>query len=936
MDAPLNGKNTVNDLIARVNDLTLSVDTATEGAISGPGIAVTDKLVSFADTTGQILKQASNVSDFAYTILDDVNQAAMQTTLGIKSAGLLDATPNNTANRVVQRDSSGNFSANLISSAVRGQVSREFYPGAAGLYHWQDVAGYVNGGSSVTGTMKITLPVGWTNTMMSIIIRGYNQMGQGGAYEYTISGYNASPWTRRAAEVSGNVPTVLPIRFGFDGTKACILIGDVTTVWAYPRLAITDVITSYAGANTGWDAGWVIAPITDETGITVSGAAYPNIVVHAASLELGSQANEPSNAVVDFHTGSTSVDYDSRIIGVSGTGNGTNGAGTLHIVAAEVNMATGAGTTQVVKVNTQPADTNSQVVASTAFVLGQGSTVNPLMDGVAAPGTSLRFSKADHVHPADTTKAPLASPALTGVPTAPTAGLNTNTTQVATTAYVIGQAATVVSPMDGVAAVGTSTRFARQDHVHPADTTKVNTSTLGVANGVATLDATGLVPTTQLPAYVDDVLEFANLAAFPTTGESGKIYVALNTNKTYRWSGSAYIYITSGAVDSVAGKTGVVTLVKGDVGLGSVDNTSDANKPVSTAQQSALDLKAPLASPALTGAPTAPTAAVGTSTTQVATTAFVNAEIANDAPTKTGGGASGSWGISVTGSSASCSGLAASATTLTGLTATVTELNYTVGVTSAIQTQLNDKAPLTGAGTSGSWPISVTGSAASASAVAWSGVSGKPTTLAGYGITNGYAMDGVNTGWFRSSNASGWYNETYGGGIHMQDATYVRTYNNTAFLCTNVMRVEGATPQVQLWDSDHSILRYLYADGGSIGFLNSTGNWSLTNDNSGNTTSTGNVTAYSDIRLKKDIELIPDALDKVCALRGVTYERIDSGERQTGVIAQEVQAVLPEAVMTMTDEQQTLSVAYGNLVGLLIEAIKELKAEVDVLKQGAK
>ena len=140
MDAPLNGKNTVNDLIARVNDLTLSVDTATEGAISGPGIAVTDKLVSFADTTGQILKQASNVSDFAYTILDDVNQAAMQTTLGIKSAGLLDATPNNTANRVVQRDSSGNFSANLISSAVRGQVSREFYPGAAGLYHWQDVA----------------------------------------------------------------------------------------------------------------------------------------------------------------------------------------------------------------------------------------------------------------------------------------------------------------------------------------------------------------------------------------------------------------------------------------------------------------------------------------------------------------------------------------------------------------------------------------------------------------------------------------------------------------------------------------------------------------------------------------------------------------------------------------------------------------------------
>lgn len=80
------------------------------------------------------------------------------------------------------------------------------------------------------------------------------------------------------------------------------------------------------------------------------------------------------------------------------------------------------------------------------------------------------------------------------------------------------------------------------------------------------------------------------------------------------------------AVKSVAGKTGEVTLAKGDVGLGSVDNTSDANKPVSVAQQAALDLKAPIASPALTGTPTAPTAAAATNTTQIATTAFVKAQ----------------------------------------------------------------------------------------------------------------------------------------------------------------------------------------------------------------------------------------------------------------------------------------------------------------------
>ena len=88
-----------------------------------------------------------------------------------------------------------------------------------------------------------------------------------------------------------------------------------------------------------------------------------------------------------------------------------------------------------------------------------------------------------------------------------------------------------------------------------------------------------------------------------------------------------FIDAAGAPVQSVAGKTGTVTLVKGDVGLGNVDNTSDANKPVSTAQQTALNLKANLASPALTGIPTAPTAAQATNTTQVATTAFVQSNL---------------------------------------------------------------------------------------------------------------------------------------------------------------------------------------------------------------------------------------------------------------------------------------------------------------------
>jgi hypothetical protein len=102
----------------------------------------------------------------------------------------------------------------------------------------------------------------------------------------------------------------------------------------------------------------------------------------------------------------------------------------------------------------------------------------------------------------------------------------------------------------------------------------------------------------------------------------------------------------------------------------------------------------------------------------------------------------------------------------------------------------------------------------------------------------------------------------------------------------------------------------------------------------------GNVTAYSDIRVKTNIEHIPDALSKVCELNGYTFDRTDvtfdengvpdTPPRQTGVIAQEVLEVLPEAVIG--DEEGHYSVAYGNMVGILIEAIKELKNEIETLK----
>lgn len=137
---------------------------------------------------------------------------------------------------------------------------------------------------------------------------------------------------------------------------------------------------------------------------------------------------------------------------------------------------------------------------------------------------------------------------------------------------------------------------------------KIETSRIGQANGVAGLDASGHVPSSQLPGYVDDVAEFANRAAFPASGETGKIYVAKDTNIIYRWGGTDYVIISStlalGTTSSSAfrGDYGLAAynhsnqttgnphaVNKSHLGLSAVDDTSDMNKPVSTAQGLAIN-----------------------------------------------------------------------------------------------------------------------------------------------------------------------------------------------------------------------------------------------------------------------------------------------------------------------------------------------------------
>lgn len=247
--------------------------------------------------------------------------------------------------------------------------------------------------------------------------------------------------------------------------------------------------------------------------------------------------------------------------------------------------------------------------ATDAAAFGQipvATTTSPKMDGTAAVGSETKWAKGDHVHPTDTSRQAkiTASGILKGN------GSGGVSAAVAGTDYAlpsaIPEAYTSNPAMDGTASAGSSTQWAKGDHVHPTDTSRMAANLKGAANGVAELDANGKVPSSQLPAYVDDVIEgyyynskFYKEAAHTTeiAGETGKIYVDLSTEKTYRWSGTAFVEISAslalGETSSTAyrgdrGKTAYDhsqltsgnphNVSKSDVGLGNVDNTSDATK----------------------------------------------------------------------------------------------------------------------------------------------------------------------------------------------------------------------------------------------------------------------------------------------------------------------------------------------------------------------
>lgn len=359
------------------------------------------------------------------------------------------------------------------------------------------------------------------------------------------------------------------------------------------------------------------------------------------------------------------------------------------------------------------------------------------------------------------------------------------------------------------------------------------------------------------------------------------------------------------------------------------------------------------------------------------------------APSLTGSGASGTWGINITGSAGSASTATSATSATTATTATTanalnTSNNYQVsslGVGTAANGTVGDiiasraggttgiiyfgtsgtrylyfdgtsynmpgaalsvnsktVAYVDGTNSSGTWGINVTGSAGS---VAWTSVTGRPTAVSSFTNDSGYITSSSLSPYapLASPTFTGnvWLGSALGttsvGHVGVPAGGVYSSAGSTVTLANN-LRYNGAWATIATGTSGFYLINgnahYWYSaasvTAGSAPTLTSI----MSLDGSGNLIAAANVSAYSDRRLKSDLQRIENALDKVQKLTGYTYTRTDLGARQTGLIAQDVQAVLPEAVSEDADGK--LALAYGNVMGLVVEAIKELRAEIEWIK----
>lgn len=273
--------------------------------------------------------------------------------------------------------------------------------------------------SNVSGTINDDAAY-WTFTFNSLATWtasgiGYNPMTSGGLTTNTVQtaiDEISTKYARIQSPAFTGTPTAPTVTPPLDNSTKL-----ATTAFVQSAVAAASPGVSQVVAGAGLAGGGVGL-------VTVSVA--PNGVTNAMLAQVATLTMKGNNTAGNSTPMDLSVPQVVAMLGVA--------------------YANNAALTGVPTAPTAPVNTSTTQIATTAFVAGQAANTNPLMDGVVAlPGTSLTFARGDHVHPADTTKAPINNPTFTGTPAAPTPGAGNNSTQLATTAFVANAVATGIA-----------------------------------------------------------------------------------------------------------------------------------------------------------------------------------------------------------------------------------------------------------------------------------------------------------------------------------------------------------------------------------------------------------------------------------------------------------------------------------------------------------
>lgn len=259
-NGPKLGSNALLD--GAVTDLAIGNRTITDTVTAAAGANTVTNLLSMI---GNMLKRITGKTTWwtpPATTLEAANTHITAAT-GAHAATAISLTP------------TGDVSAATVQAGIAELAAEKLAKAnslAGTIYHYRDIAAYSSASASITGTLKIMLPVGWVNSLMNLDIKGFNYATAATNWQATLGGQNAnttSTWLVPSAMLSPNCP-FSSVRFGYDTAagKCCILLGTTSTIWQYPKVLV-DAMVGHTSPDT-YGSGWSVSIITDETGITVS------------------------------------------------------------------------------------------------------------------------------------------------------------------------------------------------------------------------------------------------------------------------------------------------------------------------------------------------------------------------------------------------------------------------------------------------------------------------------------------------------------------------------------------------------------------------------------------------------------------------------------------------------------------------------------------